>query len=237
MSPHPLAPAALFELGSFAHAALFQDAVYAWEALGRIGPYLATLTTGVRGEVAAGAWLIGGGIHIDEGTVVEAGAYIQGPCVIGRDCEVRHGAYLRGNVVVGDRCVIGHATEVKGSIFLDDAKAGHFAYVGDSILGANVNLGAGTKLANLRLDRRAIVISLAGDRIDSGRRKLGAILGDGAETGCNSVTNPGSILGVRARLFPCAVASGYNGPDCVIGAPTAHVTLREVSQDSHVDTT
>lgn len=219
MAPSPLSPTALFELGDFAHAELFRGCVHAWQALDRIEAHLATITTGIRGEVAAGAWLVGDGIHIGEGTVVEAGAYIQGPCVIGRDAEVRHGAYLRGNVVVGDRCVVGHASEVKNSIFLDDAKAGHFAYVGDSILGARVNLGAGTKLANLRLDRRAVVVVLAGDRIDSGRRKLGAILGDDAETGCNSVTNPGSVLGMRSRLYPCAVASGYHAPDGIVGGP------------------
>jgi len=173
MARHSLAAGDLFALEEFLHGALFADTEHAWEALDRIGAYLATLTGSIEGEVQDGAWLVGAGIIIAAGAVVEPGAYIHGPCVIGPDTEVRHGAYLRGNVVAGAGCVIGHATEVKNSIFLDGAKAGHFAYIGDSILGNRVNLGAGTKLANLRLDGREVLVDDAGRRRPTGRRKLG----------------------------------------------------------------
>ena len=106
-------------------------------------------------------------ISIGEGTVIEPGAYIQGPCIIGKNCTVRHGAYIRGDVITGDHCVIGHDTEVRHSVFLDRACAAHFNYVGDSVLGNGVNLGAGVKCANLRLDHRPIHVVVSGERIDT----------------------------------------------------------------------
>jgi NDP-sugar pyrophosphorylase family protein len=104
--------------------------------------------------------------------------------------------------------VLGHTTEIKHSIFLNDAKAGHFAYVGDSILGNNVNLGAGTKLANLKFIPGNITVFFQGEQIDTSRRKLGAILGDGCQTGCNSVTSPGTLMAKGAILMPNATARG-----------------------------
>ena len=140
--------------------------------------------------VQAGAYFADREIELGPGVVVESGAFIRGPSIIGRGTQVRQGAYIRGGCLIGAECVVGHATEVKNSIFLDGAKAGHFAYVGDSVLGVGVNLGAGTKLANLRFDGGVVV--LAGR--PTGRRKLGAFLGDGVQTGCNSVTNPGTVV-------------------------------------------
>lgn len=202
--PRLFPPTELFDLNAFAHAALFDGVDNVWEALGRLGDYLAaTIRPGNRGTVCDGAYLIGSDIEIGEGTVVEPGAYIAGPAIIGKDAQIRHGAYIRGTTLVGDRCVVGHATEVKGSIFFDGAKAGHFAYVGDSILGSAVNLGAGTKLANFKLTAGAIALRAGDERIDTGRRKLGALLGDRCQTGCNSVTGPGTILGPDSFVYPC----------------------------------
>jgi NDP-sugar pyrophosphorylase family protein len=155
-----------------------------------------------------GAYLADDRILIGAGTIVEPGAMIKGPSVIGEDCEVRQGAYMRGNCLVGNRCVVGHATEMKGSIMLDGAKAGHFAYIGDSILGRDVNLGAGTKLANLRMISGSIILRSGNDRYDTGRRKLGAILGDQTETGCNSVTSPGTLMGPRSIVYPAVNVPG-----------------------------
>lgn len=213
-----LSPAAFLDLTTFAHAALFEGVARCWDALG--GPlddYLTRLigATGerLRGTIEPGAHVIGDDVVIGAGTVVEAGAYVRGPAIIGRDCEVRHGAYVRGHVLTGDRCVIGHATELKTAIFLDGAKAGHFAYVGDSILGRDVNLGAGTKLANFKLTGDEVAIRVEGERIATGRRKLGAILGDEVQTGCNSVTSPGTLLGRRSFVLPCvSVRAGYYPP-------------------------
>lgn len=158
----------------------------------------------------AGVCLFDDQISIGQGTVIEPGALIKGPTIIGKNTEVRQGAYIRGGCIVGDRCVVGHTTEMKTSVMLNDAKAGHFAYIGDSILGNNVNLGAGTKLANLKLIDSNISIKINGMIHDTGIRKFGAIMGDRVETGCNSVTNPGTILGKASMVYPCvSVKSGY----------------------------
>jgi acetyltransferase-like isoleucine patch superfamily enzyme len=160
--------------------------------------------------ILPGAYLLDGKVIIGSSTIVEPGVMIKGPTVIGNDCQIRQGAYIRGNCLVGHGCVVGHTTEIKGSIMLDGAKAAHFAYIGDSILGKQVNLGAGTKLANLRMIPGTIVLRSGKNRYDTGRRKLGAILGDGTETGCNSVTSPGTLIGPRSIIYPgIAVAGGY----------------------------
>jgi acetyltransferase-like isoleucine patch superfamily enzyme len=156
----------------------------------------------------AGAVLFDSDIYIGKGTVVEPGALIKGPSIIGNHTEVRQGAYLRGNCLIGDRCVVGHTTEVKHSIMLDDAKAGHFAYIGDSILGNHVNLGAGTKLANLKIVDVEMKLRVEGKIYETGLRKLGAILGDYTETGCNSVTSPGTLLGKASLVYPCVNIPG-----------------------------
>jgi hypothetical protein len=165
----------------------------------------------------AGAVIVGQEIKIGKGVLIESGAMIKSPAIIGDYSEIRHGAYLRGNCLIGKRCVVGHATEVKHSIFLNDAKAGHFAYLGDSILGNNVNLGAGTKCANLRFLPGTVPIRTAEGLIDSGLHKLGAIIADRAQTGCNAVTNPGALLGQECLLMPNTTApAGVHPPKSVI---------------------
>lgn len=160
--------------------------------------------------IMPGAYLFDDRISLGPRTLVEPGALIKGPTVLGTGVEVRQGAYLRGNCLIGDGCVVGHATEVKGSIMLEGAKSGHFAYIGDSILGREVNLGAGTKLANLKMVRGSVSFAFEHEHYDTGRRKLGAILGDGVETGCNSVTSPGTLMGPGSVVYPgVAVPTGY----------------------------
>lgn len=184
-----------------------------------------TRTTGPKGCVQAfsggrlledaaiimpGAFLYDDTVLIGPGSIVEPGALIKGPAIIGRNTEIRQGAYMRGDCLVGDSCVVGHATEMKVSIMLDGAQAGHFAYVGDSILGKKVNLGAGTKLANLKMIPGDVVVISGRERFRTGLRKLGAILGDGTETGCNTVTSPGTLLSPRSIVYPgIAVPGGY----------------------------
>jgi len=164
----------------------------------------------ILGEVSDKAHIEGSHIYIAKGVTVEAGAFIKGPCYIGKGTKVRHGAYIRGNVYVGENCVVGHCTEVKHSVFLDGAKAGHFNYIGDSILGNDINLGAGTKLANLKMTPGNVVLKIDGKAVDSGIRKFGALIGDGTETGCNSVLNPGTILAPKSLVFPNVSAFGVH---------------------------
>lgn len=206
-----------FDLTSFAYPSLFEADQPVWAAIGRIKNFLLSQKLGnILGDVREGSYLVKPElISIGKGTVIEPGAYIQGPCIIGENCQIRHGAYIRGNLITADRCVIGHATEVKNAIFLEGAQAGHFAYVGDSILGARVNLGAGTKCANLRFDKKNVTVC----KIDTGLRKFGAIFGDDSQTGCNSVTNPGTLMGKGSQLGPCAIAKGVISKNHTLKAP------------------
>jgi bifunctional N-acetylglucosamine-1-phosphate-uridyltransferase/glucosamine-1-phosphate-acetyltransferase GlmU-like protein len=167
--------------------------------------------------VCAGAVFTDDRIQIGKGVFIESGAMIKGPSIIGDYTLIKQGAYMRGDCLIGKNCVIGHTTEVKHSVFLDGSKAGHFAYIGDSILGRDVNLGAGTKLANLRFASGNVSIRIEGSLIDTGRRKLGAILGNKAQTGCNSVTNPGTLVGPDSIIAPnTTVRPGLYAPCSVI---------------------
>jgi NDP-sugar pyrophosphorylase family protein len=133
---------------------------------------------------------------------------LKGPVIIGAGTQVRQGAYVRGSVLTMEDCVIGHVTEAKNVLMLKGAKAGHFAYLGDSILGCDVNLGAGTKLANLKLLKLPFKFQIGSETATVDRRKFGAILGDRVATGCNSVTSPGVILGPDSLVLPNVTVKG-----------------------------
>jgi NDP-sugar pyrophosphorylase family protein len=165
-------------------------------------------------EVAnSGFFTRGEGIIIDATATVEAGASLVGPCYIGPRATVRSGAYVREYSWICADAVVGHATEVKHSILLPGAKAPHFNYVGDSILGKDVNLGAGTKLSNLRNDGGEVHLRVNGERVPSGLRKFGALLGEGVALGCNSVTNPGVVLGCNSVVWPNVTVTGVHGAE------------------------
>jgi NDP-sugar pyrophosphorylase family protein len=206
-----LTPSQLFNLDEYSHVCLFEGCQYPWQALGNLKHYLASLQLGnIEVDIPSSSYLVRSElISIGMGTVIEPGAYIEGPCVIGENCMIRHGAYIRGDVVTGNSCVIGHNTEVKHSIFFNETSAAHFNYVGDSILGNGVNLGAGVKCANLRLDHQPIHVLINNEKINTRLQKLGAIIGDGAQVGCNCVLNPGTILGRRSFCFPCLNVYGF----------------------------
>lgn len=202
--------------------------------LGLEGARLIRPTEGREGILSSEGYIVckedifieGLGISVGEGTVIEPGVVIKSATIIGRKVELRQGAYVRGGVIIGDGAVVGHASEVKNSVFMDHVEAGHFAYVGDSILGRHVNLGAGTKLANLELRSpeekeahtiRPIVITIDGEQYHTGLEKLGAILGDGVETGCNSVTSPGSLIGCGSWVYSnTTVRKGLYPQDVII---------------------
>ncbi len=205
------APDSFFDLSKYEHAALFENCENVWEALLTLSSYLQKKKLGkIEGEVSSSAHLSNAAhISIGKGTVVEPGAFIQGPCIIGRDCQIRHGAYIRGDVVIGDGCIVGHATEIKHSILLDEAFAPHFNYVGDSILGNKVNLGAGVVLANFRLDHAPIAFHYNEELIETHLKKFGSIIGDLAQIGCQSVLNPGTLIGKSVFCYPCLNVSGF----------------------------
>ncbi len=145
---------------------------------------------------------IGDAVFIGEGTVIEDGAMIKGPAIIGRNCEIRHNAYIREDVIIGDKCVIGNSCEFKHSILFNEAKVPHFSYVGDSIFGHLAHLGAGVKISNVKLMPGNVMVEIEGQPFDTGLRKFGALLGDHTDIGCNSVLNPGSIIGRGSVIYP-----------------------------------
>jgi len=199
-----------FDLSDFEHAAVFEGCERAWDVLHHIAAYVRERAEmDVRGTVEEGAHIIGN-VTIGEGTVVESGAYVRGPAIIGRDCQIRTGAYIRGDVLAGDGCIIGNASEMKNTLLLNGAMAPHYNYCGDSVLGNRCNLGAGTKLSNWKIAADKTVRLKNGDAmIDTGLTKFGALLGDDAQTGCNSVLNPGTVLGRNVLVYACAAVRGY----------------------------
>lgn len=205
----------------------FDDIDNIWDILKRIQKKFVAgvIKPEILGEIEDGAIIRGDDIYLGKGSKIYAGAMVVGPTIIGENVEIRHGAYVRGHVIAGNNSVIGHATEVVRSVLLPGAKAPHFNYVGDSILGSGVNLGAGTKLSNLKNDGTNVKIDVFGNIIDTALRKFGAILGDNCQLGCNSVTNPGTVMEPGCRVYPCAMVNGY------FGANTIH-KLRQTSEQA-----
>lgn len=224
-----LHPKDFFDLSDKTVDSLFAECEYVWEALANVSRHVARLVGKRRtilGKVARGAYLSDGPIYIGEGAHIEPGAYVIGPAYIGAGAVVRHGAYVRENVILLPGSLLGHASEAKSSIFLPGSHAPHFNYVGDSILGHRVNLGAGTKLSNLAIvserdsttgRRPTIKIQVDDSEYDTGLEKLGAILGDDAQTGCNAVLNPGCLIGPRTLIYAnLSLRKGYHPRDSIV---------------------
>ena len=157
-----------------------------------------------------------GPVHVEEGATIEPHVHLIGPCLIEANARIRSHAYVREYTWMMAGSLLGHASESKHSLFFPGAKAPHFNYVGDSILGSNVNLGAGVKLSNLRNDGQPIGIWFDDVRRETGLRKFGAILGDDVQLGCNAVTNPGTILGKSSMVHPNTTVSGYHSNGSVL---------------------
>lgn len=156
-----------------------------------------------------------GRVIIDPSAIVEPSTHFIGPCYIGPEAIIRHGAYIRENSWICSGALVGHCSEIKHSILLPGSKAPHFNYVGDSILGKGVNLGAGVKLSNLRNDGGEVFLRIGEERIASGLRKFGAVLGEDTQLGCNAVTNPGTVLGSRSTVWPNTTVTGIHSEESI----------------------
>ena len=152
-----------------------------------------------------------GSVMVEEGAIIEPSTHFIGPCFVGKGAIIRHGAYIREHAWICSSALVGHCTEVKHSVLLPNSKAPHFNYVGDSILGKSVNLGAGVKLSNVRNDGAQVYLRIGESVSESGLRKLGAIIGEGCQLGCNAVTNPGTVLGINSIVWPNATVTGVHG--------------------------
>jgi len=202
MSAPVFAAADYLDFNQTEHAAIFQDVTQAWEILPKLAAYLKEQITPVNFGTMIGEPVIGEQVFIGRDTVVEPGVYIKGPAWIGPNCQIRHGAYIRENVIVGAGSVVGNSCEIKNSFLFNGCQVPHFNYVGDSILGAKVHLAAGVIVSNLKLTGDFITVRVGDETLSTGLRKFGALIGDGAEVGCNAIINPGAILGRRSLIYP-----------------------------------
>jgi NDP-sugar pyrophosphorylase family protein len=202
----------------------FAADVAPWEWLRQIGPALAAFPFDARPPQVPAGVHIEGPVHFGEGVRFPAHATIIGPVWIGAGTQIRPGAFIRENVITGEGCVLGNSSEFKNCLLMDGVQAPHFNYVGDSVLGNKAHLGAGAICSNLRLDQKQVIIQTSQGAVDTGLRKFGAIVGDGAEVGCNAVLNPGTLLGPRSLVMP-AIAFGGVLPPSTIARVRQQVTL------------
>jgi NDP-sugar pyrophosphorylase family protein len=214
-----LVATAFFDLDGFDHSSLFDTAGPVWTALGdNLKAYLDAISSWqAEVEYPSGVHVLGDRVAVAPSCRIEPGAVIIGPAVLGEGVVVRTGAYIREYVILGPGSLVGAHSEVKGSILLPGAKAPHQAYVGDSILGRDVNLGAGTILSNVKNVGREVSFRFQSQVIHTGLRKFGAVLGDGCKTGCNTVLNPGVLLGPGSVTYPNAtLRSGVYPRDTLV---------------------
>ena len=178
---------------------------YPWEALGGIKELIIELGKSLPkeeyDEVSENVW-------IHKSATVFPSAYIGAPCIIGKDTEVRHCAFIRGSALVGENCVVGNSCELKNVILFDHVQTPHYNYVGDSILGYYSHMGAGSITSNVKSDKELVVVKSEESRIETGLKKFGAMLGDYVEVGCNSVLNPGTVVGKNTRIYPTSCVRG-----------------------------
>ncbi len=185
---------------------------YPWQALDGIEKWILShgpeLDPGEYEQRAPHVW-------VHRTAKVAPTAFLGEPCIIGPETEVRHGAFIRGSALVGAQCVVGNSVELKNVILFDRVQTPHYNYVGDSILGYRSHMGAGSITSNVKSDKTLVTVRSGEERLETGRKKFGAILGDGVEVGCNSVLNPGTILGRRASVYPVSCVRGVVPEDCI----------------------
>lgn len=197
--------AELLDLSKTIAAPIFAERTYPWEALGEIRDFILTLgPTLPKDEYDQ----IGADVWIAKDATIFPSAYIAGPCIIDHGAELRHCAFVRGSAIVGKNAVVGNSCELKNVVLFDGVQTPHFNYVGDSILGYKAHMGAGSITSNVKSDKTLVVVKNGTERIETGRKKFGAILGDYVEVGCNSVLNPGTVIGRHSNIYPVSCVRG-----------------------------
>ena len=199
----------LFDLDKTIAAKLFEGKTYPWEVLDGIKDFIlalgATLPEDEYDHPSEGVW-------IAKDATVFPSAYIGSPCIIDHDAEVRQCAFIRGSAIVGKGAVVGNSTELKNVVLFDKVQVPHYNYVGDSVLGYKAHMGAGSITSNVKSDKTLVVIKEPGKPIPTGRKKVGAVLGDNVEVGCNSVLNPGTVIGRESNVYPTSCVRGVIPP-------------------------
>ena len=189
----------LFDLNETIAADLFEGCTYPWEVLPRISGFIKELGEKLDPEEYEKK---GEDVWIAKSATVFPTAYIHGPAIIGKNAEVRHCAFIRGNAIVGENAVVGNSTELKNVILFNGVQVPHYNYVGDSILGYKAHMGAGSITSNVKSDKKNVVVKDGNNRIGTGLKKFGAMIGDNVEVGCGSVLNPGTVIGPESNIYP-----------------------------------
>ena len=202
----------LYNLEETIAVSLFDGAVYPWELLPKIGTYIVELGKTLPADKYERR---GKNIWIAKSATVAPTACVNGPCIIDEDAEIRHCAYIRGNAIVGKGAVVGNSTELKNVILFNKVQVPHYNYVGDSILGYKSHMGAGSITSNVKSDKTLVVVKSPQGNIETGLKKMGAMLGDNVEVGCNSVLNPGTIIGRGSNVYPTSMVRGYVAADSI----------------------
>jgi len=210
----------LFDLSKTIAAPLFDGLEYPWECLDKISDYIyslgSTLPESEFDHPEEGVW-------IAKDAKVFPSAYIGSPCIIDSGAEVRHCAFIRGSAIVGKNAVVGNSVELKNVVLFDGVQVPHYNYVGDSVLGYKAHMGAGSITSNVKSDKTLVIIKNGGEEIPTGRKKVGAMLGDYVEVGCNSVLNPGTVIGRNSNVYPTSSVRGvipansiYKSSECIV---------------------
>lgn len=213
----------LYDLSHTRGAAYLKDFTYPWEALKGIGEMINNLGQQLPAEeflqITPGVW-------VHSTAQIAPTAYLGAPCIIGADTEVRHGAFIRGSALVGDGCVVGNSVELKNVILFDGVQVPHYNYIGDSILGYKAHMGAGALTSNVKSDKTLVTVH-TDPPIFTGIKKVGAMLGDYVEVGCNSVLNPGTVIGRRSSVYPGSSVRGVIPADSIYKG-NGNIVKREV---------
>ena len=195
----------LYNLNETIAKDIFEGCIYPWEVLPKIKDFIITIGESLNKEEYE---KIGENIWIAKSAKIAKTAYINGPAIIGKNAEVRHCAFIRGNAIVGENSVVGNSTELKNVILFNNVQVPHYKYVGDSILGYKSHMGAGSITSNVKSDKKLVVVKNKDEKIETGLKKFGAMLGDCVEVGCGSVLNPGTVIGKNTNIYPLSSVRG-----------------------------
>lgn len=196
----------MYSLNETIAASLFEDVTYPWEVLSKISSYIIELGRTLDENIYEKK---GENIWIAKSAEVALTASITGPCIIDCDAQIRHCAFIRGNAIVGKGAVVGNSTELKNVILFNKVQVPHYNYVGDSVLGFKSHMGAGSITSNVKSDKTLVVVHAKDNHIETGLKKFGAMLGDEVEVGCNSVLNPGTVIGPCSNVYPTSCVRGF----------------------------
>ena len=195
----------LYNLEETIAKTLLEGLTYPWEALPKISEFIIELGNTLDKEIYE---LKGENIWIAKSAKVMPSAYIKGPAIIGENAEIRHCAFIRGNAIIGNNAVVGNSTELKNVILFNNVQVPHYNYVGDSILGYKAHMGAGSITSNVKSDKKLVIVKNGTEKIETGLKKFGAMIGDNVEVGCGSVLNPGSVIGRNTNIYPLSSVRG-----------------------------